>query len=651
MAAGDIYVLCRTIRECREVGDALRALSVPHAFYKQEKLFATIEAQDVLDLLRAIADPDDVTARGRAFITPFFGLSLTDLAACDELDGSHALLRMLYEWRALAEGGDFETLFARVVDESGIVCREVFWNPSERSLTNYLHLLELLQEEAARTRATIRELAQTLGAYIHGTRRPPGDARDLQRLETDADAVQIMTIHHAKGLEADVIFLYGGFWPGPAQDVRVLHDAEGRRVVRVGRPPAADKDRYEAEQDDEERRVLYVALTRARRRLYLPHFPPAFRQLRGCYRFINERLDNLFGGFTPPEVRALFARVPVRCPEEALRPPLPPPPASVAAWSLPGALLSAPPETSAGAFGALAADRAGFLVTSYSAVKRLHPGRVVGPGSEIGDATAEEAGAEADAAAVELPDHELPRGRLTGRFLHEVLEELPLTTLASEPTPPVADWAASPEVEALFERKRRRHDGSPAHLAHAHQLVHAALTSPVALGDVVAPALCRVERTLREVEFFFPIPERAHPLLQGEPDGAKAAGDGRAFRIERGVVKGYIDLLFEHGGRTYVCDWKGDWLPSWDRPRLAAHCDLHYAIQVQLYTLATLRLIGVTSEAAFEARFGGVVFCFLRGMTEREGGAAAGVDFRRPSWQEVLAWQRQMLGKGYWGLS
>ena len=147
---GDIYVLTRTTRESREVGDALRAARVPFAYFKQEKLFQTIEAREVLDLLRAIADPDDATARARAFITPFFGLGLVDLAACDDLDDSHALLRTLYEWRGLAESGDFETLFARIVDDSGIVCRELFFRDSERSLTNYLHLLEILQEEAAR---------------------------------------------------------------------------------------------------------------------------------------------------------------------------------------------------------------------------------------------------------------------------------------------------------------------------------------------------------------------------------------------------------------------------------------------------------------------------------------------------------------------
>jgi len=204
------------------------------------------------------------------------------------LDASHALLRLLYDWRGLAESGDFETLFARIVDDSGIVCRELFFRDSERSLTNYLHLLEILQEEAMRSRATIRELCQTLGAYILGTRRPPGDARDTQRLETEADAVQIMTIHHSKGLEAAVVFLYGGFWTPPFNDVRALHEGppeQQRRIVRVGRQPGAEEERYDAEQDDEERRVLYVALTRAKARLYLPRFPisptKVFGQLKG----------------------------------------------------------------------------------------------------------------------------------------------------------------------------------------------------------------------------------------------------------------------------------------------------------------------------------------------------------------------------------
>ncbi|HEY0709465.1 MAG TPA: UvrD-helicase domain-containing protein, partial [Polyangia bacterium] len=301
--AGDIFVLTRTTRESREVGDALRAVGVPFAFFKQERLFETVEARDLLDLLLAVANPEDATARARAFITPFFGLGLADLAACEELDAGDPLLRLLTEWAALADDGDFETLFARIVAQSGVICRELFLRDGERSLTNTLHLIEILQEEAARARTTIRELCETLGAFIAGTRRPPGMSGDIQRLETEAEAVQIMTIHHAKGLEAPVVFLYGAFWTGPSSDVRVRHDEAGRRICDMTRPVPESAAAYTAEQEDEERRVLYVALTRAKARLYLPRYPANWRQLKGAYKFVNARLHDLLDGFAEPAIK------------------------------------------------------------------------------------------------------------------------------------------------------------------------------------------------------------------------------------------------------------------------------------------------------------------------------------------------------------
>src|SRR5204862_7964825 len=136
-------------------------------------------------------------------------------------------------------------------------------------------------------------------------------------------------------------------------------------------------------------------------------------------------------------------------------------------------------------------------------------------------------------------------------------------------------------------------------------------------------------RAGRELEFVYPIPEAGHRLLGAAPG---AAADVTPFQIGRGVVRGYIDYLFEHDGLLYVCDWKGDWLPTWDEARMAEHCQANYAIQAQLYTLAALRLLGVEDQRGYQARFGGVLYCFLRGM--RPDAPGAGVRFQRPAWTE-----------------
>ncbi len=194
------------------------------------------------------------------------------------------------------------------------------------------------------------------------------------------------------------------------------------------------------------------------------------------------------------------------------------------------------------------------------------------------------------------PD-ELPRGRLAGSFLHEIIQHLPLDTLARAPA--FDDWRQLPEVAALFERMRRRHDQQVAHIAHAQRLVHTALTVPVRLGDTVDRGLGRAAHPTREMEFLYPIPERRHPTLRpapavdaaGEAPTHGVAGEAPAWRIERGVVKGFIDYLFEHDGRVYVCDWKSDDAATAGRAAaLTAHCESDYALQAELYTWAAVRL-------------------------------------------------------------
>ena len=144
------------------------------------------------------------------------------------------------------------------------------------------------------------------------------------------------------------------------------------------------------------------------------------------------------------------------------------------------------------------------------------------------------------------------------------------------------------------------------------------------------------------MEFIYPIPERRHPATSASRAAGGRAPTAPAWRIERGVVKGFIDYLFEHEGRVYVCDWKGDWLPSWDAadaspplrgPLRHPGRALHAGGRAPAGPRSTPRRSSSASAAS--------LYCFLRGM--RADDAGAGVYFRRPSWAEVPGGQRAML--------
>ena len=122
------------------------------------------------------------------------------------------MLDRLFEWRALAEAGSFADLFDALLHESGLAERQLLLSDDSRQLTNFEHIFEILIRDASRRGVSLAEIIELLDAYIAERATPSGDDPNIQRIEDDRDAVQIMTIHKSKGLEADVVALYGGFF-------------------------------------------------------------------------------------------------------------------------------------------------------------------------------------------------------------------------------------------------------------------------------------------------------------------------------------------------------------------------------------------------------------------------------------------------------
>jgi exodeoxyribonuclease V beta subunit len=630
LLARNIFVLTRTKDEGYTVGERLRAAGIPHVYFKQEGLFQTDEAEDISHVLQAVEEPQDRSRRFRAWLTPFFGLTLSDLEGSGDLPGNHPLMQRLLDWKVLADAKDYARLFAQIVEESGLVRRELFLKESERALTNYLHVFELLLEEAGRSKSTLEDLNRSLSRYIREEILPEGQDGNVQRLESEKDAVQIMTIHKAKGLEAAVVFVFGGFFGQGSTERKVRTYHEGaRRVAYVGSEAPRDiKDAVNKEAREEDQRLLYVALTRAQARVYLPYFAGAKVAISGPYMPMSKALTRVLAAPTDPKLHELFSieDIPYDLPKPGPTPPAP----DLARWHPPEAFLEE--RDLSPSFRKLRDRHAGFVVESYTGLKR-------GAGYQAPEDALEDA---ADEAAAFLPEagapEELPGGRASGVFLHKILEEIPFEGLAAGA--PFSRWAEDATVAALFEKARRRYGREARHLEHSRRLIHTALTAPLLLpnGDRIA-GLARAKRTLREVEFLYPIPEKGHPRLSS----AIASGAGlERFRIERGFIKGFVDLLFEHEGLTYFLDWKSDSLPRWDADFLAAHVGRNYRLQAKLYGLALVKMLGVHDRAGCEKRFGGFLYCFLRGM-RAPGSGVEGVYARRPDWTEIEAWEEELL--------
>ena len=106
-------------------------------------------------------------------------------------------------------------MFSSILDESGVLAREAFTSPGERTIANYLYLFELLAEEATVRRAAADELVAWFEARIRRAENDPEENDETeQRLESERAAVQLMTIHASKGLEAPIVFLHGDLQRG-----------------------------------------------------------------------------------------------------------------------------------------------------------------------------------------------------------------------------------------------------------------------------------------------------------------------------------------------------------------------------------------------------------------------------------------------------
>ncbi|WP_287128094.1 ATP-dependent helicase [Candidatus Cyanaurora vandensis] len=262
----DFAVLYRTNSQSRAIEDQLRNENVPYTVVGGLKFYDRKEVKDILSYLKLLYNPDDALSLKRAIAAPRRGIgaktleTLTETAAqqgvslwrvMDNPDwvkvvgrGAKPILQFVAQvkgWQALAQTADVLSVLDKVLEESGYV-RAL----TEERTPEADNRLENLQELRASAQGFLEKNEDmSLGNYLASVSL----ASDLDNYEGERNQVSLMTIHAAKGLEFPVVFLTGleqGLFPHQ----RSLED-----------PPALE----------EERRLCYVAITRAQNRLYLTY--------------------------------------------------------------------------------------------------------------------------------------------------------------------------------------------------------------------------------------------------------------------------------------------------------------------------------------------------------------------------------------------
>jgi ATP-dependent helicase/nuclease subunit A len=306
-APSDVVVLTRATTDLRAYERALESLGIPTYVIGGRGYWAHPQIVDLVGYLRALANPRDEEALYTVLASPLLGVNLDALVVLaaaarasgrdpwwvlvepegrlDELGaGDRQKLAAFAQWfalqRALAARAGIEELIERALEITGYDLTMLAMPGGERRLANVRKLMRLGREHEAACGYDLRGFLELVRGRAAGW-SAAGDSRESEApVEGEAlDAVRLMTIHRAKGLEFKIVCV-ADLGRGPMRRADLLRvGRDGRFGLRLAQPgtgrrePALDYRALREEQqrfeEQEERRLFYVAMTRARERLIL----------------------------------------------------------------------------------------------------------------------------------------------------------------------------------------------------------------------------------------------------------------------------------------------------------------------------------------------------------------------------------------------
>jgi exodeoxyribonuclease V beta subunit len=600
VCAKDIAVLVRNRHQAQIVKQALTQRGVGCVYVGQESVFDSDEATALLMLLHAVHSMGEKPFRN-ALAHPIWMQSLSTL-------GRHMQDEQLWETQ-------LEQLYTchEIWSRQGIMPMLMYWLHSqslpakwlaqshgERLLTNMLHLGELLQQASVELQGMQGLLSwfdkQVTSALV-------GEAEQKQlRLESDANLVQIVTIHKSKGLEYPIVYL-PFLWDGKESKDEVFYDLESKtlRCDLVG----DYKDQRIQEGLAEEIRLLYVALTRAASQCYvsMPELPA-----KGKIRtdILSSALWYVL--YHKQEADVLSSLKDMTASHSSV----------FNLENIDDAVTSLLQDETAEQLqaksfeGSIARD---WQLSSFSSLVRHHHAPHTARFNLDDDQQADtNSGVQVEEENIEEQKNgfTFPKGAHAGNFLHTLLEEVDFT----EPVDQMG------EVDELIQSLLERFGIETIWLDTVKEWLSSILSTPLQHDGLSLSALDDAAKQV-EMEFYFPIERLSAKDFNGVLNQYSVLScdvSDVEFKTIKGMLKGFIDLTFVWQDQYFVLDYKSNHLgmdfSDYQQPALEqAMSDHRYDIQLVLYTLALHRLLKLRiNNYSYDEHIGGGYYLFLRGM-------------------------------------
>jgi exodeoxyribonuclease V beta subunit len=646
----DIAILVESHQQARWMQDALHTVQIPSVEQAMESVFDSDEARELQWILAAILTPGRETSVKAALTTDALGINGAQLMAlvANETQWQERL-QVFAQYRQYWEEDGFFYMFVKLLRQEQVIENLLRFADAERRITNLLHVAELLEAACQAEHLGLSRLVQWLEERRLAEAAAPEEYQ--LRLESDEDAVQIVTIHRAKGLQYPVVFC-----PFVSKDAKLRQIKVKRQKVMdlvlyhetpsgtlswdISVKPDEDNSRLaKREQLAEKVRLLYVALTRACNRCYLvsaryarnkstalawllhraPEAPASL--MPGTPGLPNDPVAALEKeSVSAGEWSSLWHEIAMLAKQHGGHP-------AIDVAELPiekgqpwisGRTASAPWQARV---CARQIERSWILSSFTQLAQQVSSLPVLDGEGGLPDrdeltAVYKSAAAGEEVATAATGIFALPGGAQTGDCFHKILEHLDFEKPVEEATRLLVRQQL--EASNLWDE---------AHAAAISGMLDRLRHVPLARGQPnFTLAHVPLSHRLTEMEFIFPTnrldARQLLAFIRNPHPGDVSAGAHPSITVSRlqGFLKGFIDLVFLFEGRYHLIDWKSNLLGTrvedYTQEAMKAEVLKHgYDLQYHIYTVAVDRFLRQRlPNYDYELHFGGVHYLFLRGL-------------------------------------